>query len=97
MAAAETIVEPGMGTLEVFALDTSEDTLFAFLRDVFDNYWQVIHFGPLIQGAAWEIRAPAAPRKISLCDGYITVDFGEDRNVIRSQPYAPCASGFSDK
>ncbi len=37
MAAAETIVEPGMGTLEVFALDTSEDTLFAFLRDVFDR------------------------------------------------------------
>ncbi len=65
-----------MGTLEVFALDNSEETLFALLRDIFENYWQMIHFGPLIQGAAWEIRAPSAPRKISLYDGYITVDFG---------------------
>ena len=70
------VVEAGRGTLEVFPLDTSEDRLFALLRDIFENYWQVIHFGPLIQGAAWEIRAPGAPRRISLSDGYATIDFG---------------------
>lgn len=75
-AVVKTVVEPGMGTLEVFALDTSEETLFALLRDIFENYWSMIHFGPLIQGAAWEIRAPCAPQRISLYDGYITVDFG---------------------
>lgn len=72
----QTVVEPGMGVLEVFPLDTSEDTLFALLRDVFENYWQVILFGPLIQGAAWEIKAPGAPRKMVLNDGYLTVEFG---------------------
>lgn len=65
-----------MGTLELFRLDASEETLFALLSDVFENYWRVIHFGPLIQGAAWEIRAPNAPKKISLYDGYVTVEFG---------------------
>ena len=43
---------------------------------MFENYWQVIQFGPLIQGAAWEIRAANAPEKVTLYDGYITVDFG---------------------
>ncbi len=71
-----TVVEPGMGTLEIFALDTSEDALCALLREVFENHWRNVRFGPLIQGAAWEIRAPNAPRKISLYDGYLTVDFG---------------------
>lgn len=70
------VVEAGRGTLELFPLDTSEERLFALLRDIFENYWQVIHFGPLIQGAAWEIRAPGAPRRISLSDGYATIDFG---------------------
>lgn len=72
----KTVVEPGMGTLEVFSLDTSEQTLYRLLRDVFQNYWQAIHFGPLIQGAAWEIRATNAPEKVTLYDGYVTVDFG---------------------
>ena len=72
----KTVVEPGMGTLEVFALDTSEQTLYQLLCDVFENYWQLIHFGPLIQGAAWEVRTANAPERVTLYDGYITVDFG---------------------
>lgn len=71
-----TLVEPGMGVLEVFPLDTSTEALFALLRVVFEDHWREICFGPLIQGAAWEIRAPNAPRKVSLYDGYLTVDFG---------------------
>lgn len=65
-----------MGILEVFPLDTSECFLFALCKDIFEHHWPSIHFGILIQGAAWEIRAPNAPTRVSLLDGYLTVDFG---------------------
>ena len=74
--APRTVDEPGMGRLEIWNLATDEPSLEALLRDVFDNWWQGIFFGILIQGAAWEIAAPNAPRKISMMDGYMTVDFG---------------------
>ena len=69
----ERVDEPGMGVLEVFPLDTSEDFLFGLCKDIFEHYWSSIHFGILIQGAVWEIRAPNAPTRISLYDGYLTV------------------------
>ena len=72
----QTVDEPGMGTLEVFPLDTSEEFLHGLLADVFRNHWREIVFGTLIQGAVFEIRAPNAPIKISLLDGYLTVNFG---------------------
>ncbi len=72
----ERVDEPGMGVLEVFPLDTSEDFLFGLCKDIFEHYWSSIHFGILIQGAVWEIRAPNAPTRISLYDGYLTADFG---------------------
>ena len=71
-----TVTEPGLGTLEVFGLETSEAALLALLTDVFQNHWQSIHFGPLIEGAAWEIATPNPPRKMVMLDGYLTVDFG---------------------
>ncbi len=76
IGAMRTVTEPGMGTLEVFPLDTSEKALFALLEDVFANYWRNIVFGSMVQGAVFEIRAPNAPRRISVLDGYLTVDFG---------------------
>ena len=72
----KTVTEPGMGTLEVFPLDTSEQRLFRLLEDIFENHWQTIVFGSMVQGAVFEIRAPNAPGRISLNDGYLTVDFG---------------------
>ncbi len=71
-----TVTEPGLGTLEVFPLDTSEAALHALLTDIFQNHWRTIQFGPLIEGAAWEIVAPHAAREMTLFDGYLTVDFG---------------------
>lgn len=44
--------------------------------DLFGNHWQQIHFGLPVQGAVFEIRVTAAPEKISMLDGYLTVDFG---------------------
>ena len=32
--------------------------------------------GTLVPGAVWEVRAPNAPLKVGLLDGYVTVDFG---------------------
>lgn len=75
IAAIKTHEEPGLGQLEIFSLPADENTLRELLTDVFENHWQSICFGPLIQGAAYEIVAPDAPR-ITMLDGYITLDFG---------------------
>lgn len=75
-SAMKTVNEPGMGTLELFPLPAAEDFLFRLLEDIFENHWRTIVFGSLIQGAVFEIRAPNAPTRISLLDGYLTVNFG---------------------
>ncbi|SHK79870.1 hypothetical protein SAMN05443637_11278 [Pseudonocardia thermophila] len=76
MTAPTLVEEPGNGTLHVWPLPTDEDTLLSLVRDVFTEHWHHIFFGPLVQGAAWEVAAPNAPERISVHDGYVTVDFG---------------------
>ena len=73
---AMTVKEPDGATVEIFPLPTDEASLQALLRDLFEQDWDKITFGPLIQGAAWEIRAPHAPSHIGMLDGYLTVAFG---------------------
>jgi hypothetical protein len=68
--------EPGMGRVEIFPVSTAEPELFALIKHAFETYWQTLYFGVLIQGAAWEVKAPGPPRRIGLLDGYVTVDFG---------------------
>lgn len=68
--------EPGGSRVERWALPTDENTLWMLLQDVFQGYWQDIRFGTMVPGGVWEIRAPNAPIKVSLLDGYATVDFG---------------------
>jgi hypothetical protein len=63
-------------TVETFALPTDEASLEALLRELFCEHWREITFGPLIQGAAWEMRAPHAPTYFGMLDGYLTVAFG---------------------
>jgi len=70
------LVDEDGASLDVFALPADEASLEALLRDLFENRWQEITFGPLIQGAAWEIRAPHAPTHVGTLDGYLTVAFG---------------------
>ncbi|MCV6591231.1 MAG: hypothetical protein OIF57_19755 [Marinobacterium sp.] len=70
------VEEEGNGTLEIFDLPVDTDFLLELLTDVYDNYWDQIHFGTAVQGAVWEVRAPNAPERISLHDGYLTIDFG---------------------
>jgi hypothetical protein len=70
------MVEEYGTALELFPLPTDADTLLAVLRDVFEGHWSSIRFGVLVQGGAWEVAAPGPPRRISVYDGYATVDFG---------------------
>jgi hypothetical protein len=42
---------------------------------VFTEHWAQVTVGPLIQGAAFEIRFTAPP-KVTMLDGYLTVDTG---------------------
>jgi hypothetical protein len=75
--AAERIVdEPGVGRLQIFPLDTAEATLRSLLTRLFQEHWQEIVFGTLVQGAVYELRAPNAPTRVGYLDGYLTVDFG---------------------
>ena len=70
------ITDPDGAAVEILALPTDEGSLEELLRDLFEKHWDKITFGPLIQGAAWEIRAPHAPTHIGMLDGYLTVAFG---------------------
>jgi hypothetical protein len=75
-AASQRAVDPDGATVEIFPLPTDEASLETLLRQLFEEHWQAITFGPLIQGAAWEMRAPHAPTYIGMLDGYLTVAFG---------------------
>jgi hypothetical protein len=66
--------EAGHDDLEVFPLAVSEPLLVELLTDVFENWWQHIRFGPLINGAVYELLPPHRPR-LSMLDGYLTIGF----------------------
>jgi len=69
-------IEPDGAPTDVFTLPHDEASLEKLLRGLFVEHWQDITFGPLIQGAAWEMRAPQAPDVIGMMDGYLTIGFG---------------------
>ena len=77
LLAPRRIDEPGMGLLEIWDLDPSEDFLFEFFSDIFENWWQSFQYGMLIQGGVLEFRPPCKPTRINKFDGYLTVEFGE--------------------
>ena len=69
-------VDPDGHTVHVFALPTDAASLEALLRELFESHWDKIVFGPLIQGAAFEFRAPHGPTTFGMMDGYLTVAYG---------------------
>lgn len=72
-----TVVRNESGRTEhVWPLPTDEATLLDLVTTVFTHHWESIHFGVLIEGAAWEVAASGPPKRISTYDGYVTVDFG---------------------
>ncbi|MFL0179964.1 hypothetical protein [Mycobacterium sp. SMC-15] len=76
------VVEPAIIALEdggreqIWPLPVGKANLLKLLHLCFDEYWNEIWFGTIIQGAAWEVAAPNPPKKISMADGYATIDFG---------------------
>jgi hypothetical protein len=68
--------DPDGAIVEAFSMPVDEASLEEMLRDLFENHWDKITFGPLIQGAAWEIRTAQPPTHVGMLDGYLTVAFG---------------------
>ncbi|MFN3609114.1 MAG: hypothetical protein ACK4Y9_08625 [Hyphomonas sp.] len=60
----------------IWPLPPEEAFLDRLLRDLFENHHEKLTFGPLIQGAAFELKAPGKPQSITLSDGYLTVHWG---------------------
>jgi nitrile hydratase accessory protein len=73
-AAAYRVDEPGTGDVEIFPIDATEARLRWILEALFVNWWRQIRFGPIIQGAVYELRAPRAAA-LSELDGYLTIGF----------------------
>ena len=59
-------------------MSTEEAFLEKLLTDIFENYWDGIVFGPIIQGGAFEFKCTSKPEKIVLYDGYLTVVTGNE-------------------
>lgn len=51
------------------------DRVERLLTEVFADHWPRITVGPVVPGAAWEVRFTARP-SLSTMDGYLTVDTG---------------------
>lgn len=63
-------------SVDIFALPADQETLERLLRDLFENHWREITFGPIIEGAAYEFKASSPPTHIGMFDGYLTIAFG---------------------
>lgn len=62
-------------TTEYDEIDVGGDRVQRLLTEIFTDHWAEVFAGPIIEGAAYEIRFPEAP-KLSMLDGYLTVDVG---------------------
>ena len=62
-------------TTEYHEASVAGDRVERLLRELFTDHWKRLTVGPIIQGAAWEIRFTELP-VLSMLDGYLTVDTG---------------------
>jgi hypothetical protein len=62
-------------TTEYSDISVAGDRIERLLTELFTDQWERITVGPLIQGAAWEIRFTAKPA-VTMLDGYLTADTG---------------------
>ncbi len=83
--------EAGLGDVEAFPIQPAEDALLALLALLFHGpWWAQIRFGPLIQGAAYELRL-RRPAELSMLDGYVTIDDGGGHLHVCIGPHAGSA------
>ena len=57
---------------EYFEIEPAEAALLTLLREVFEEHWREVIFGPCIEGAVFEGRFASKPT-VTLLDGYVTV------------------------
>ena len=85
-------------TEDVWTLPTDEAFLGALFTDLFDNYHDKLCWGPLLVGAAYELKCPGKPKSIELQDGFLTVHWGDKGHfhlclgTIRIPPDRPNAA-----
>src|SRR5687768_13125562 len=72
-----TTIEQGIdGTTTTYdGMPVDGDRIERLLTELLTDHWARITLGPLIQGAAWEIRFTEKPA-LGMLDGYLTVDMG---------------------
>jgi hypothetical protein len=75
--AKQTVRGPDGRSEDIWALPTGEEYLRALFTDLFDNHYEQISWGPLLAGAAYELKAPRKPTSITHSDGYLTVHWGD--------------------
>lgn len=64
-------------TEEVWPLPSDREWLFALFEELFSQYWDQLTWGPLIPGAAYELKSPGKPDRITLSElGYCTIHWG---------------------
>ena len=70
-------VEDLSGSVTEYSYVTpTEETMLDLTKLLFEEHWRDIIVGPCIEGAIFEIRFAEAPKKVSVSDGYLTVDLG---------------------
>lgn len=71
------VVDNSDGTkTEFFELALEQEKLEALLRELFTEHWKGITFGPCVPGAVYEIKLQEPPKRVSVLDGYLTMDTG---------------------
>jgi hypothetical protein len=73
--ALHVVREPDGTTTEYADVPVVGDRVERLMTEVFGEHWAAITAGPVIDGAAYEIRFVAPPR-LSMLDGYLTIDTG---------------------
>ena len=69
---ATTVANLDGSSTDYFDLECTEACLLGLLREVFEEHWAQVIFGPCIEGAVFEGRFAERPR-VTLLDGYLTV------------------------
>ena len=72
----ETVEDLSGGVTDYSYITPTEETMRELTRVLFEEHWRDIVVGPCIEGAVFEIRFAEAPKKVSVLDGYLTVDLG---------------------
>jgi hypothetical protein len=62
--------------VQEWALPLEEAYLAEFIQYVFKNYWDQVNFGPLIEGASYEMTCAHAPTYFDLSNGFLTIACG---------------------